>query len=143
MTQSRREHPPEAKEAKVVWDCTLGEPDKFVVRLEDIRTTMDAFEARGLKTQFAMIVRGPASKLITQSRPPQPTPELQNAAGRVAPLLKELAARGLSVEQCGIALRRQGVRPEDLVTLVTVIENSFVSIVDYQLRGYAYVPVDR
>ena len=64
MTQSRREHPPEVKEAKVVWDCTLGEPDKFVVRLEDIRTTMDAFEARGLETRFAMIVRGPASKLI-------------------------------------------------------------------------------
>ena len=64
MTQSRREHPPGEKEARVVWDCTLGEPDKFVVRLEDIRTTMDAFEARGLRTRFAMIARGPASKLI-------------------------------------------------------------------------------
>ena len=127
----------------MVWDCTLGEPDKFMVRLEDIRATRDAFEGRGLKARFAMIVRGPASKLVTQSPPSQPTPELQKSAARIAPLLKELAGRGMLVEQCGVALSRQGVRREDLLSLVTVIENSFVSIVDYELQGYAYVPVDR
>ena len=143
MTQPRNERTPEVKEAKVTWDCTLGEPDKFMVRLDDILATMDAFEARGLKTRFAMIVRGPASKLVIQHPPPQPTPELQKAAGRIAPLLEKLAARGLLIEQCGIALGRQGVRREDLLPLVTVIQNSFVSIVDYQLQGYAYVPIDR
>jgi intracellular sulfur oxidation DsrE/DsrF family protein len=143
MTLSRNEDTPQVKDARVIWDCTLGEPDKFVVRLEDIRATMDAFEARGLKTRFAMVVRGPASKLVTQSPPAQPTPTLQNAAGRIAPLLKELAARGMSIEQCGIALGRQGVRQDDLLPLVKVIQNSFVSIVDYELQGYAYVPVDR
>jgi len=35
------------------------------------------------------------------------------------------------------------VRREDLLSPVTVIQNSFVSIVDYELQGYAYVPVDR
>lgn len=59
------------------------------------------------------------------------------------PLLDELAARGLLIEQCGIALGRQGVRREDLLPLVTVIQNSFVTIIDYQLKGYAYVPIDR
>jgi len=133
----------EITEARVVWDFTIGEPDKFAMRLEDMRDTMGAFAERGMKTRFAMIVRGPASKLITQSPPRQPTPELQKAVARIAPLLEELAARGVFVEQCGIALSRQGVRREDLLPPVTVIQNSFVSIVDYELQGYAYVPVDR
>lgn len=143
MAQSGSEHTPEVGEARVLWDCTLGEPDKFVVRLEDIRATMDAFEGRGLKTRFAMVVRGPASKLITRSTPSQAIPDLQKAAARIAPLLDELVARGLLIEQCGMALVRQGVRREDLLSSVTVIQNSFVSIVDYQLQRYAYVPVDR
>ncbi len=133
----------QSTEARVVWDFTLGEPDKFVMRLGDMRDTMNAFEGRGMKPRFAMIVRGAASKLITKSPPPQPTPDLQKAAGRIAPLLEELAARGLLVEQCGVALGRQGVREEDLLSRVTVIQNSYVSIVDYELQGYAYVPIDR
>ncbi len=133
----------EITEARVVWDFTLGEPDKFAMRLEDMRDTMNAYAQRGMKTRFAMIVRGPASRLITRKPPEQPTQELQKAAARIAPLLEELVARGLLVEQCGMALRRQGVRREDLLAPVSVIENSFVSIVDYELRGYAYVPVDR
>ena len=143
MTQSQREHSPEIKEARVLWDCTLGEPDKFALRLDDIRATMDAFEARGLKTRFAMVVRGPASRLVTRNPPAQASPDLQQAAGRIAALLDRLVERGLMVEQCGIALVRQGVRREDLLASVAVIENSFVSIVDYELQGYAYVPVDR
>jgi intracellular sulfur oxidation DsrE/DsrF family protein len=130
-------------EARAVWDFTIGEPDKFAMRLEDMRDTMRAFAQRGMKPRFAMIVRGPASKLIMRSPPSPSTPELQKAAARIAPLLEELAGQGLFVEQCGVALGRQGVRREDLLSLVTVIENSFVSIVDYELQGYAYVPVDR
>ncbi len=143
MTQPGRENSPDGNEVKVVWDLTVGEPDKVAVRLKDIQNTMDAFEARGLKTRFAMIVRGPASKLITQGPPPQATPELQKAAAQIAPLLEVLAGRGLLVEQCGVALGRQSVRREDLLPLVTVTENSFVTIIDYELQGYAYIPVDK
>ncbi|TSA15694.1 MAG: hypothetical protein D4R74_06085 [Betaproteobacteria bacterium] len=143
MTQAQSEHKTEIKEARVLWDCTLGEADKFAVRLEDIRATMDAFEGRGLKTRFAMVVRGPASKLVTRDPPAQATPELQQAAGRIAPLLEKLVARGLMVEQCGIALTRQKVRQEDLLSSVKIVQNSFVSIIDYELQGYAYLPVDR
>jgi intracellular sulfur oxidation DsrE/DsrF family protein len=133
----------ELDEARAVWDFTIGEPDKFAMRLEDMRDTLDAFAERGMKTRFAMIVRGPASKLMMRNPPAQTTPELQTAAARIAPLLKELVERGVYVEQCGVALVRQGVRREDLLSLAKVIQNSFVSIVDYERRGYAYVPVDR
>lgn len=143
MTPAPNEAPAGAGEAKVIWDCTLGEPDKLMIRLEDIRATMDAFEARGAKTRFAMVVRGPATKLVTWKPPVQETVELDKAAGKIASLLKELSARGLFVEQCGVALGRQGVRREDLLPLVKVIQNSFVSIVDYESQGYAYVPIDR
>lgn len=133
----------EDAEARAVWDFTIGEPDKFAMRLEDMRDTLNAFAERGLKTRFAMIVRGPASKLIMRNPPAQATPELQKAVARIAPLLKELVERGVHVEQCGVALVRQGVRQEDLLSLAKVIRNSFVSIVDYERQGYGYVPVDR
>ena len=129
-------------EARVVWDFTVGEPDKFVMRLGDVRDTMNAFEERGMKTRFAMIVRGPASKLVTKAPPSQPTPQLDAAAQRIAPLLAEIEGRGVLVEQCGTALDRQGVSREDLLPFVRVIHNSYVSIVDYEMQGYAYVPVD-
>lgn len=133
----------EVAEARAIWDFTIGEPDKFAMRLEDMRDALNAFAERGMKTRFAMIVRGPASKLVVKDPPPQATPALQTAAARIAPLLKDLAERGVYVEQCGVALVRQGVRREDLLSLVKVIQNSFVSIVDYERQGYAYVPVDR
>lgn len=132
----------EITEARVVWDFTVGEPDKFVMRLGDVRDTMNAFEERGMRTRFAMIVRGPASKLVTKAPPHQPTPQLDAAAKRIAPLLAEIEGRGVLVEQCGVALGRQGVSREDLLPFVRVIHNSYVSIVDYEMQGYAYVPVD-
>ena len=70
MTRPRIERTSEVNEARVTWDCTLGEPDQLMVRLDDIPAAMDESEARGLKTHFAMIVRGPASKLVVRSLPP-------------------------------------------------------------------------
>ena len=65
---------PEIAEARAVWDFTIGEPDKFAMRLEDMRDTLNAFAERGMKTRFAMIVRGPASKLLMRNPPAPATP---------------------------------------------------------------------
>ena len=56
-------------------------------------------------------------------------------------MLYELrAADGvISIEQCAVAVRLSGTKPENVVPDVKVVGNGWISLMAYQAKGYGYI----
>ena len=49
-------------------------------------------------------------------------------------------AKGVeNLEQCAVAAREQGTKPENVVPSVKVVGNAWISLMAYQAKGYAYI----
>ena len=57
-------------------------------------------------------------------------------------LINELTERDIRLEACGYALNLFGVEPEDLYAGIHAVGNSLNSVVGYQTKGYALVPMN-
>ena len=82
-------------------------------------------------------MRGPTVRLLVRGR--QGDKVLQQ---ETVGLINALTERDIRLEACGYALNLFGVEPEDLYAGILVIGNSLNSVVGYQTKGYALVPMN-
>ena len=68
-------------------------------------------------------------------------PEDRPVASQIAARLGQMTqAPGVdSVEQCSVAIRQQGTKAESVLPHIKVVGNSWISLMSYQARGYAYI----
>jgi intracellular sulfur oxidation DsrE/DsrF family protein len=127
-------------EGRIAFDVTSSNPKQLLTILDVIDETRQSMIKQGVKPQFVVAFRGPATKLV-QSDLGQMKPEDQETARKIAEKLKVLrGASGIeSVELCGIAVRLAGVKPENVLQDVRIVENSWVTSAGYQAKGYAYI----
>lgn len=126
--------------AKIAFDVHEGNPKLLLARLDVIDETRQSLIKQGVKPQFVIAFRGPATKLV-QSDMDKIKPEDRPFAQKVAAKLKEMSrAPGMErFEQCAIAVRTQGTKEADVLPEVRVVGNGFISLMAYQARGYAYI----
>jgi intracellular sulfur oxidation DsrE/DsrF family protein len=93
-----------------------------------------------VKPQFVLTFRGPATALV-QTDQSQIKPENRDYASKIAEKIRALrAADGVdSIEQCAVAVRLSGTKPEDVVPGVKVVGNGWISLMAYQAKGYGYI----
>ena len=129
-----------AKEVKVAFDITTGDAKALLGRLNIIDETRQSLLQQGVTPHFILSFRGGATKLV-QTDVAKIKPEDRDTAAKIAAKLKEMReAKGVeNLEQCSVAVREQGTRPEDVVPSVKVIGNAWISLMAYQNRGYAYI----
>jgi intracellular sulfur oxidation DsrE/DsrF family protein len=128
------------KEVKVAFDITAGDAKGLLGRLKVIDETRRSLIAQGVTPHFLLAFRGPATKLI-QSDQSKIKPEERALAAQIAALLEEMRkAPGIEdLQQCSVAIRQQGTRPEDVDPGVKVVGNAWISLMVYENRGYAYI----
>jgi len=128
------------KEVKVAFDLTAGDPKVLLARLNIIDETRQSLIQQGVTPHFVVTFRGPATRL-TQTDQSKIKPEDRDGAAQVAAKLAEMRrAKGVdNLEQCAVAVREQGTRPEDVVPSVKVVGNAWISLMAYQAKGYAYI----
>ena len=128
------------KEVKVAFDLTTGDSKALLGRLNVIDETRQSLIQQGVTPHFVLTFRGPATKLI-QSDLSQIKPEDRENAAKIAAKLAQMrGARGVeNLEQCAVAVREQGTKPENVVPSVKVVGNAWISLMAYQSRGYAYI----
>ena len=102
-----------------------------------IRDTYDETMQQNVKARYVVSMRGPTVKLLVRSR--HGDPALQE---KTAGLIKELNQRGIRLEACGYALNLFGVEPEDLYDGIVSVGNSLNSLIGYQTKGYALIPMN-
>lgn len=129
-----------AKEVKVAFDVTAGDAKVLLARLNIIDETRQSLIQQGVTPHFIISFRGGATKLV-QSDLSKVKPEDRETALKISAKLKEMrSAKGVeNLEQCAVAVREQGTRPEDVVPSVKVVGNAWISLMAYQNRGYAYI----
>jgi len=128
------------KELKVAFDLVEGDGKGLLNRLSVIDETRASLIRQGVKPNFVVTFRGPATRLV-QSDMTKVKPEDREAAARIAAKLQEMSrAPGVSsIEQCSVAIRQQETRAEDVLPVITVVGNSWISLMAYQSKGYAYI----
>lgn len=128
-------------ETHAVFDITTENPKKLKFYLELIAESATSVQAQGVKPVFVLAFRGPATRYISSSRH-QLDPEQTEAADQIAALLDRLAKLpNVTLEQCGVAARVMNVQRDTIHPTVKVVGNSWISLMGYQNRGYALIPV--
>lgn len=128
------------KEGKLVFDITEGDGKALVTRLESIEETRQDLIKHGITPRFVVSFRGPAT-LLVQSDLEKVKPEARPYVAQIASMLAQMAkTSGFdSLEQCGVAVRHAGTKAENVIPPLKVVANSFVTLMAYQAKGYAYI----
>ena len=128
------------KEVKVAYDLTEGDGKGLLNRLDVIDETRQSLIRQGVTPHFVVTFRGPATRLV-QTDMEKVKPEDRPVASQIAARLEQMTkAPGVdSVEQCSVAIRQQGTRADNVLPQIKVVGNSWISLMSYQARGYAYI----
>jgi len=127
-------------EVKVAFDITTGEGKGLLSRLNVIDETRQSLIKQGVKPNFVLAFRGPATKLV-QSDVEKVKPEDRPELVKIASKIQEMSvAQGVqSLEQCSVAIRQQGTAADKVLPPIKVVGNSWISLLAYQTKGYAYI----
>jgi hypothetical protein len=128
------------KEVKVAFDLQNGDGKTLLKQLEVIDETRQSLIEQGVKPQFVLTFRGPATTLV-QTDQSQIKPENREYVSKIAEKIHELRAADAvnSIEQCAVAVRLSGTKPENVVPDVKVVGNGWISLTAYQAKRYGYI----
>ena len=125
---------------KAVFDVTMGNPEKLALYLSLIDETYQGLVRQGVKPDVIVAFHGDAIALVSKSRAKVPKSKLSKYDD-IAMLIKDLKELGVKLEGCAIAARLLKVNPDSIYPEVKVVGNTFISLIGYQNRGYAYIPI--
>lgn len=128
-------------ETRAVFDINQGDPRILALRLKLVKATYDQLIAADVSPHFVLTFRGGASQFLTVGDSYVEPEELPDKL-RIRELLETLSSLGLPLEQCAIAAELNRIAPEDFIPQVKVVANGYTSLIAYQNRGYAYIPME-
>jgi len=127
-------------EVKVAFDLTSGDPKHLLTQLTVIDETRQSVMNQGAKPDFVLAFRGPATKLV-QTDLSQVKAEDRELMSKIAEKVRQLRGSSgvTSLEQCSVAVRLAGTKPENVLPEIKVVGNSWISLMAYQAKGYGYI----
>jgi len=134
-----------AAEQKVVFDLTTGDADKLekgVVRT--INGLVDYYEANNIDYKIAVVISGKAYKYFVEdlkNSPYKGKMKVARAQKRLASKLQKLHLKGVEFDMCQSGMKMHGIDKKVLYNYVVTTKNKSVYLVEWQNRGYAYLPV--
>ena len=128
------------KEGKMVYDVTEGDGKLLLGRIETIEETRQDLLKQGVTPRIVVSFRGGATKLV-QTDMQQVKEEDRPYATKIQAMLQQMAkSPGVqSIEQCAVAIRHAGTKAENVIPPIKVVANSYITLMAYQSRGYAYI----
>ena len=126
---------------KVVWDINMTNPKKLSLYLSVIQETYADLVRQGVKPDMVFAFRGRSVTFASKDREDIPL-EKHHFLDKVAEQLADLNKReGVRMEACSVACRLFGVNPSTLLPGIKPVGNTFVSLIGYQAKGYAIIPI--
>lgn len=129
-----------ATSGKAIFDVSVGSPAKITRYLSVIKQTHQNLLRQDFQPEFVVAFRGPSIRLVSTeiwSFEEEDQNELKTAAA----LIGELAQMGVKFEACSVAAGLFKVDSKTILPEVKTVGNTFVSLIGYQSRGYALIPV--
>lgn len=127
---------------RILWDITIGDPERLIARLSVIEETYDDMVRQGLEPEMMFAFRGSAAGLIAATTDHLELEDV-SAVRHIHERLEDLLARdGVHMEACSIATRRFDLTQDDLLPGIQLVGNTFLSIMGYENQGYATIRID-
>ncbi|MFW2365697.1 MAG: DsrE family protein [Desulforhopalus sp.] len=123
-----------------LFDINITEPEKLLLYLTVIRKTHEDLIRQGQKPEFVIAFRGASVRLITTETWSY-AEEDERMLKESAMLLKEFKESGVTLEACSIATKLFKIDNQTILPEVQVVGNTFVSLIGYQTKGYALIPI--
>jgi intracellular sulfur oxidation DsrE/DsrF family protein len=130
------------KSFKAVFDVRTGKAQSAVMLLDLIHQMHKDKSVRAItvEPEFALIFIGPSVKLIsTQAK--GSTPEEEKLLKKIAETITAMAKDGIKLEICLFAADVFGIDHATILPEIKQVGNGWISMVGYQDKGYALVPV--
>lgn len=131
---------PAAREVKIAFDITEGNPQALVAKLGIIDTTRKQILESGGTPRLVLAFRGEAS-YFTQTDLSKVKENDRAEALRVSAKLRELRGQNgvEAMEQCNLPLAPRKLAKEALMSEVKLVPNGWIALAEYQRRGYSYI----
>ena len=126
---------------KVIVDVNVGEPKLLLRRIELIDDTYTQLIDAGIRPSFIVAFRGAATRYVTRGDL-YVAPEDLAIKQKIQGWVRQFQQNGFLLEQCGIAARGQKVAFDDILPQIKIVRNGYISLVAYQNKGYALLPMD-
>ncbi len=126
---------------KVVWDINTASPAKLALYLGVIEETYDDLIRQGITPDMVFAFRGESLKIIGLEHDQitlTSIPEIKQSAHKIHQLMQR---PGVRMEACSIAARIFEVDTEKILHGIRPVGNTFVSLIGYQSKGYAIIPI--
>lgn len=127
-------------QGKVVFDINNSSASSLNLYLAVIRETYDDLVRQGVEPDIVLAFRGPAVTLVSTDRSRFDSAD-SDALDQIADYVADLEMLGVRMEGCGVATRLFEVDNNTLLAGIEPVGNTFVSLIGYQARGYAVIPI--
>jgi len=125
---------------KAVFDIRIGDAKQLLFALQVIDETAAGLRQQGVTADFILTFRGATLPLLKR-RVDAETPAQKAILREIHERLAAFRDRQMPLEACGVAARIFKVEVNELDPSLNLIGNSLVSLIAYQQRGYALVPM--
>ena len=127
---------------KVVWDVTLSNPSRLLFVMKVIDETYRDLVRQDVTPDMVFTFHGRVLKLLS-SQPLELSLDEESALEELLALIQTMSEKpGIKMESCSIASRILGIDNSTIVPAVKPVGNTFVSLIGYQQKGYAFIPID-
>lgn len=127
---------------KVVWDVTLSKPSRLLFVMKVIDETYEDMARQGVTPDMVFTFHGPVLKLLS-TQPLELELDEEVAHEELVELIQQLRKKpGVKMESCSVAARVLGIDNKTIIPEVKPVGNTFVSLIGYQQKGYALIPIN-
>lgn len=126
---------------KGVYLINLDNPQKAALYLGIINATHESMAKQKTRPDFILVFVGQSVRFLTTTRESDQAPQQKEALNSIAASVKALRDKGVRLEVCAIATEFFKVPNDRLLPGLEVVGNGFNSLIGYQNKGYALVPV--
>lgn len=125
---------------KAVFDVRTDSAGRLLFTLKVIERTAEGMAKQGVNPDFIVTFRGKTLPML-RAEPKTPNDADRAMLSEVRERLAEMKKRGWVLEACNVAASVLKVDERELSDDVTLVGNSLISLIGYQNRGYALVPM--
>jgi intracellular sulfur oxidation DsrE/DsrF family protein len=125
-----------------VFEVTQGNPKVSTLIFWAVQNAYEAAEVKGLAKDpnIAIVFHGPAVKLLSTDRAPFNDAEWAEVEN-FQDTLRQMKKDGVKLEICLYAAKVMGVDKDTIIPEIDRVGNGFVSVIGYQMQGYAVVRI--
>jgi intracellular sulfur oxidation DsrE/DsrF family protein len=131
---------------KAVINLTTGDLKKFkMYLLSGLANSAEYYKNQLKDLKVVVIIHGDAYKFFIkdlQNSPYKDDKELLENQKEIESKLSYLATNyGVKFQMCEQGMKGKKIDPKTLYNFVELIPNAFIGLVDWQNKGYAYIPI--